>query len=186
MRTVGLIAFVLFLSSCASGMKREGQCLATLTPEFLHAQTELAALEASWRSAPYQISVRQDQMATAGVVTNPLLSNGVPEAGAPKAETIVQQAQAKYRATRLRYRSTLEWYDRVYQRVRTRIEEEQLLSEVFWTLVTGPGLVFYPIVQWNVHSVMWDGIDPDADSDPIRRFCSDLESQKGAGSVGGP
>jgi hypothetical protein len=186
MRTISLIALVLLLCSCASGLKREGQCLATLIPDFLQAQTELAALEASWRHAPYQISVRRERIATADVVTNPLLSNGVLEPEAPEADTTVQAAHAKFRAARVRYQPTLEWYDRVYQRVRIRMEEEQLLSEVFWTLVTGPGLVFYPIVQWNVHSVMWDGSDPDAESDPIRRFCSDLESKRGAGTVAGP
>lgn len=180
MRTTSLIALVILLGSCASGMKREGQCLATLTPDFLEAQTELAALEASWRIAPYQTPMRRDRVATVEVVAIPPGPDG-----ASDAETMAQQAQAKFRAARLHYQPTLDWYGRVYQRVRTRMEEEQLLSEVFWTLVTGPGLVFYPIVQWNVHSVMWDGIDPDAESDPIRRFCSDLASKRSAGSVAG-
>jgi hypothetical protein len=33
-------------------------------------------------------------------------------------------------------------------------------------------LVFYPIVRWNVRSVLWDDGDPDSLDDPVRRFCT--------------
>jgi hypothetical protein len=32
--------------------------------------------------------------------------------------------------------------------------------------------VFYPIVRWNVRSVLWDEGDPDSLDDPVRRFCT--------------
>ena len=64
-------------------------------------------------------------------------------------------------------------YDKVYQRVRTRTDEEEILSEVRMVLLAGPAsLVLYPIIRWNVRSVLWDGADPDADTDPVTRFCA--------------
>jgi hypothetical protein len=89
-------------------------------------------------------------------------------------EDHLRAAQTDIGLARARYQLTVDWYDRIYQRVQTRLEERQMLSEAFWTLATGPGLLFYPIVHWNVHTVIWDGVDPDAESDPIRRFCSTL------------
>jgi len=74
---------------------------------------------------------------------------------------------------RLRHQPTLDWYGRVYDRLQTRLEEEQILSDVQLVLLTGPALLLYPIIRWNFHSVMWDGADPDAESDSITLYCTD-------------
>jgi len=65
----------------------------------------------------------------------------------------------------------MQWYERLYDRVRTRQEEQEILSQARVVLLTGPGLLLYPVLHWNVHSVFWDGQDPDADTDEITRFC---------------
>jgi plasmid stabilization system protein ParE len=71
-----------------------------------------------------------------------------------------------------RYRDVREWSRRIERRVQSRIEEHQVLSETLWTLLPGPALVFYPIIRWNVRSVIWDGEDPDAEEDAVNRYCS--------------
>jgi hypothetical protein len=168
MRTTFLIVLIL-LCSCATALKREGQCLETLTPEFLQVQKELAMLEASWRQASYEIPSQADHQARPDSMTT-LLQTGLAQHLART--TSLETAHAKLREARQRYQPVLDWYHRVYHRVRLRMEEEQLLSEVFWTLLPGPGIVFYPVVRWNLHSVTWDGVDPDDKSDPIRQFCA--------------
>jgi hypothetical protein len=160
MRTV-LLAACLLCSACTTGLERDGRCLAALTPDFLNAHTELTRLQTFWRALPYRM-VRGD----------PAEEVGMARAG----EDRLRGSQAELRAAVTRYQTTLDWYDRIYQRVRTRIEERQMLTEAFWTLATGPGLIFYPFVHWNVHRVMWDGTDPDAESDPVRQYCHALAS----------
>jgi hypothetical protein len=86
-------------------------------------------------------------------------------------EDRLRASQAELHAAVTRSQAMVDWYNRIYQRLRTRIEERQMLTEAFWALATGPGLIFYPFVHWNVHSVMWDGTDPDAASDPVTQYC---------------
>lgn len=75
--------------------------------------------------------------------------------------------------TGTRHHVALEWYPKVYGRLATRLEEAQMLSETRWILAAyPPALIFYPIIRWNIHTVMWDGTDPDAGSDPINLFCA--------------
>jgi hypothetical protein len=64
------------------------------------------------------------------------------------------------------------WYGLVARRVQTRIEEDEMLYPVLGLLATSPAIVLYPLVRWNVRSVLWDGSDPDADDDPVQRFCA--------------
>jgi hypothetical protein len=57
--------------------------------------------------------------------------------------------------------------------VQTRLEEDEMLYSTLGMLVSSPMmLVFYPIVRWNVRSVLWDEVDPDSLDDPVRRFCT--------------
>jgi hypothetical protein len=146
-----LLAIGVLGCGCAAGMVRESRCLETLTPQFLAAEADLAKLESAWRA----------------------LATTAPADGLSMVSTTAE-ARAELQAARLRHRETLAWYDRVYQRVRARLEEQQLLSEVFWTLAPTPGVAFYPVIRWNLRSVMWDGRDPDAESDEISRFCERL------------
>jgi hypothetical protein len=64
------------------------------------------------------------------------------------------------------------WYGLVARRVQTRIEEDEMLYPVLGLLATSTAIVLYPLVRWNVRSVLWDGADPDADDDPVQRFCT--------------
>lgn len=181
-----LALLVVSFLGCATSLKREGRCLASLTPDFLHATQELASLEADWRwsllkgedsflPSSLWLSAEPDE---AGIPARPFLSDFDPLQSDSrdrheKARRATLEAQARLLEARLRHQSTLDWYGRVYDRLRTRLEEEQMLSDVRLVLLTGPGLIFYPIIRWNVHSVMWDGQDPDADSDSITIYCTD-------------
>ena len=188
-----LALLVIFSYGCATSLKRESRCLASLTPDFLHATQELANLEAAWRlsilngedlllsSRPW-LSVGLDNP---GKPARPFLSNSDPQKFGStdrykEARRAVQDTYARLLEARLRHQSTLDWYGRVYDRLRTRLEEEQMLSDVRLVLLTGPGLIFYPIIRWNIHSVMWDGYDPDADSDSITLYCTDRLSKVAA------
>jgi hypothetical protein len=74
---------------------------------------------------------------------------------------------------RVRHHDALTWYTRLARRVQTRLEEDDILYPVLSTLLTSPvSLVFYPVIRWNVRSVLWDGADPDADDDPVQQFCA--------------
>lgn len=160
--SVTLLALASLCCGCATGMAREGRCLATLTPEFLEAQVEVARLEAAWRALSADLP---DYHPSILDVSSPTRREWEQRRG---------EARARLQEARLHHQQTLQWFDRLYQRVRARMEEEQLLSEVFWSLAPTPGLIFYPVVRWNLHSVMWDGADPDAETDDIRRFCTAL------------
>ena len=187
MRTWCVVLVVVWLGGCASALKREGQCLASLAPDFVNAHEELASLESSWRAA----LLKRD--AELGSLASPLApepdhlvsSDSVPRRvhSATRQEETRQAegvAYAKLLEAKARHRPTLEWFGKVSERFRTRLDEEQILSEVRSVLMTGPALIFYPIVRWNVHSVMWDGSDPDAESDPVTRYCTDRLSTAAA------
>ena len=181
-----LALLVVSFLGCATSLKREGRCLASLTPDFLHATQELASLEAAWRrsllkgegsflrSRPW-LSAEPDEPE---IPARPFLSDSDPlQSGSrnrhKEAHRATLEAYARLLEARLRHQSTLDWYARVYDRLRTRLEEELILSDVRLVLLTGPGLIFYPIIRWNIHTVMWDGHDPDADSDFITLYCTD-------------
>lgn len=188
MRTWCVVLVVVWLGGCASAMKRDGQCLASLAPEFVNAHEELASLEASWRAALR----RRD--AEPGSLLPPLAAKpdhpvSLLDPLPPESDLAARQEHARWAEGRAyaelmdakgRHRPTLEWYRKVYERFRTRLDEEQILSEVRLVLMPGMGLIFYPIVHWNIHSVTWDGTDPDAESDPVTRYCSDRLSQPAA------
>ncbi|MGH7253164.1 MAG: hypothetical protein ACREIE_05125 [Nitrospiraceae bacterium] len=185
MRTWCVVLVVVWVGGCASAMKRDGQCLASLAPEFVNAHEELASLEASWRAALRRRDVELGSLLPpfAPKPDHPV-SPLVPLP--PESDLVARQEQARRAEGRayadlidakVRHRPTLEWYGKVSERFRTRLDEEQILSEVRMVLVTGPGLIFYPIVLWNIHSVMWDGTDPDAESDPVTRYCADRLSK---------
>lgn len=171
-----VVAILFLLVGCATGLKREGQCLASLTPDYLNAQAEIERLEASWRALLRRQDIALNRPPTDQAPVF-LLSDSI-EVGRRNTE-LAEAGDAYRRLTeaRTRLRPTLRWYDRVYERWRTRLDEEQILSDVRMILLPGPGVIFYPVIRWNIHSVFWDGADPDADSDPITRFCTDRLAQ---------
>jgi len=74
-------------------------------------------------------------------------------------------------AARARHGEATKWNRLVTRRVQTRIEEDEMLYPVLGMLATSTAIVLYPLVRWNVRSVLWDGVDPDAEDDPVQRFC---------------
>ena len=138
MKLACLALLCIAASGCATGMKRESACLASLVPASLQAEEAFDAVR------------RAD------------------DAG-------------KREDARLRFVALRDWRDRVYKRLLTRLEEDHILSQTFFTLLASPGIVFYPVVRWNVRSVLWDGTDPDADSDPITHYCTERLAALGTG-----
>ena len=191
MRTWCVVLVVVWLGGCASAMKRDGQCLASLAPEYVNAHEELASLEASWRAAlrrrdaelgslPPLFAAKPDRSVSP---LDPLPPESDLAARQEQARRAEGRAYAELMDAKVRHRPTLEWYGKVSERFRTRLDEEEILSEVRLVLVAGPGVIFYPIVHWNVHSVIWDGTDPDAESDPVTRYCADRLSEPAASAA---
>ena len=170
-----------------NGHEAKRPVFAILTPDFLSAHEELAHLEASWRASLlrrdvelglplYPFAAVQDRPSTASPSSSDPLEPSLVDRR-EQAHQAGSEAYRKWVDAKLRHRPTLDWYEKVYERLRTCLDEEQILSEVRLVLLPGPGLVLYPIVHWNIHSVFWDGTDPDAESDPITRYCTDRLSK---------
>ena len=188
MRTWCVVLVVVWLGGCASAMKRDGQCLASLAPEYVNAHEELASLEASWRAALRRrdaelASLLPPFAAKPDYPVSPLPRESDLSARQEQTRRAEGRAYAELMDAKVRHRPTLEWYGKVSERFRTRLDEEEILSEVRLVLVAGPGVIFYPIVRWNVHSVMWDGTDPDAESDPVTHYCADRLSKPTASAA---
>ncbi len=178
MKTLAFLLLLLLLSlaGCAAGLKRDGRCLASLTPEFLSARQELDELEAAWRAAERALDRNEAAKGPGpgdGTLRPAHGSDSFTGAETPSAEArrAMQEAYRRWVEAKARHRTTLAWYERVYDRVRTRQEEEEILSQARVVLITGPGLLLYPVIYWNVHHVFWDGQDPDAASDGVTQFC---------------
>lgn len=166
MKSFCVIASFLLLAGCATGLKREGQCLASLTPDYVNARAELDSLEASWRAV---LRRHSDDLNVPAARLAKEPAGRTDDAG---------EAYRRLVEAKSRLRPTLVWYDRVYERWRTRLDEEQILSDVRMVLFpSGGGVLFYPVISWNIHSVFWDGADPDAESDPVTRYCTDRLAQ---------
>ncbi len=179
------------LSGCSTALDREGRCLAGMIPEVLHAEEEVRSLEESWRRLS---RVRQQerlsiQTTLASSPAYRFLPVSVPGRNqSPPSEVSSSFASEQDELTaynrlveaKARRHDTFVRYDRVVQRFRTRVEEDEMLSQARSALMMWPGIVLYPIVRWNVRSVLWDGIDPDVDTDPVTHFCAgrllDLEA----------
>lgn len=161
-------------AGCSTALEREGRCLASLSPDFLSAYEEIRSLEHEWRA---EVRARQEgwvhrmkpsRQSTSGSFSGAWSVAGLYELPPTERE---ERAYAKLAEAKVRHRDTMTWYGRVYDRFRTRLEEDQLLSETRAVLLTTPAIIFYPIVRWNIRTVLWDGIDPDADTDTVTRFC---------------
>jgi hypothetical protein len=181
----GLALVLILTTGCATSLKREGRCLASLTPEFLQAQEELASLEGSWHRAMARRDAEFNRAQPLFTSSSEPLSEAAPldptqRAWNTRQTTAGQDSREAYRRlieAKSRHQPLLVWYGKVYERVRTRMDEEEILSDVRLVLVAGPGVIFYPLIHWNIHSVFWDGTDPDAESDPVTRYCTDRLAQ---------
>jgi hypothetical protein len=185
MRALVLSLLAGLLLGCMSTTRtREVHCLGTLMMDVAESKEEMESIKKSWRAREY---ARADHASHSWYFPSEfaLVPNGSPipvsvallpdGTGPPTPHTNVQDAEVLYRKlmqARARYYHRQSWYTRVANRVQTRFEEDDMLYSVLGTLMTAPAsLLFYPIVRWNVRSVLWDGTDPDAPDDPIQQFC---------------
>ena len=183
MRAILLTLLTLLLTSCISAPReREAHCLAATMTDVWQAQDELTLAEQVWRSAQEARSQRSSPGPSAvpvRVVGRETIS--IVEQAAARLESLRSlSSRSDEDATfyqrvvvaRARHREASKWFGLVARRVQTRIEEDEMLYPVLGMLATSTAIVLYPLVRWNVRSVLWDGIDPDSENDPVQRFCS--------------
>jgi hypothetical protein len=151
MKESGLLILAILLAGCATALDRERQCFESVTAEYLTAQEELLKLDAIWRATSRRAETLVDDAARVDI----------------------RAAHQRLQEARTRLRPTLEWYERLYDRLRLRSEEEEMLADTRLLLLPGPAALLYPVVRWNLRAVLWDGADPDAESDPVARYCTD-------------
>ncbi|MDI3467556.1 MAG: hypothetical protein OJF50_006377 [Nitrospira sp.] len=184
MRAVLLGIMAGLLIGCVSAARiREAQCFGTLMLDVWNSEQELDAMEGAWRTAQQARSERSSAFGESLVQSALVADTGVPSTSVallPQQDSVagrwqdVSEEQVLYRQfveRRARHRETVDWYGRVAHRVETRLEEDEMLYPVLGMLATSTAIIFYPIVRWNVRSVLWDGVDPDAEDDPVQRFC---------------
>ena len=166
MRTTFLIILTCLMTSCMSAPReREAHCLAAVMTDLWQTEQDLAAAEDAWRKA------REER--TAGRASSAVVRVAASDGRAPRPESSVgDEFYWSIIAARSRHAETTKWYRLVARRVETRMEEDDMLYPVLGMLATSTAIVLYPLVRWNVRSVLWDGIDPDADDDPVQRFCA--------------
>lgn len=183
MQAILLILLTCLLTSCLSATReREANCLAAAIMDVWQTEHELTSAEQVWRTAQQARSERTAQgRGSSG------LSVRVADAPSIIGETVarfesfgfpVSRSQEDARLyqlmidARVSHGRASKWYALVARRVQTRIEEDEMLYPVLGMLATSTAIVLYPLVRWNVRSVLWDGTDPDADDDPVQRFCA--------------
>jgi hypothetical protein len=183
MRDVLLIILASLAVGCMSSTRtREVHCLGSLMLEVWTSQEKLDSLEADRRavlqarssSAPRSLPLSYlDDTRDATPVSLPefpVEARANAEADSRRAE---EELDRQLVDQRVRVRRSVDWYRRVSRRVQTRLEEDEILYSTLGALAISPvSLVFYPIVRWNVRSVLWEEGDPDALDDPVRRFCT--------------
>ena len=183
MRAILLILLTCLMTSCLSATReREANCLAATIMDVWQTEHELTSAEQDWRTAQQARSERTAQGLDASG-----LSIRVADAPSIIGETAARFESFKFPASRSQEDARLyqrmtdarishgqasKWFGRVARRVQTRIEEDEMLYPVLGMLATSMAIVLYPLVRWNVRTVLWDGADPDADDDPVQRFCA--------------
>ena len=179
MRAILLTLLSCLLASCMTATReREAHCLAATMTDVWETDYELTSAEHAWRAA--QRDHTQRSAAGGAVSVRVTGTSSAIEPAAVRSEvlrsfsTTTGEATTLYQrmvAARVRHQDASKWYRVVAQRVQTRIEEDEMLYPVLGMLVTSTAIVLYPLVRWNVRSVLWDGVDPDAEDDPVNRFC---------------
>ncbi len=183
-----LILFIAcgFMAGCLSAPReREAHCLGAMMADTWQAEHELESAEQEWRSAlqgraDHTLASRHSPHLSAVIAdwyssSVPAVPAALRSNGAGDRVKGTEEDQALYErvvAAQARYRASKEWYGRVARRVQTRMEEDNMLYPVLGTLATSTAIVLYPLVRWNVRSVLWEGADPDADDDPVQVFCT--------------
>jgi hypothetical protein len=172
----------LFAGCVSAAREREAHCLAATMTDLWQTEHELTSAEQVWRTALYASAERsatsRDSSPFPIRVADASSPPGHPAAGLQRVPfpSVRSDGDATlYRHlvdARVRHREASKWYGVVARRVQTRIEEDEMLYPVLSMLATSTAIVLYPLVRWNVRSVLWDGVDPDADDDPVQRFCA--------------
>lgn len=180
-----LMILACLLTSCLSAAReREANCLGATMMDTWQTEHDLTFAEESWRAAQKTRSERwpvsRDSSTLSVWFANYYASSGIVEQVASRdvgakvqpsqddKERILYQRMV---AARARHGEATKWYRLVTRRVQTRIEEDEMLYPVLGMLSTSTAIVLYPLVRWNVRSVLWEGTDPDAEDDPVQRFC---------------
>lgn len=185
MRVILLSIVACLLVGCISSTRaRESHCLGAMMLDAWQAEDDLKSAERVWRTAQ-QVRFERMQARQDSLLRSPLVNNVSPSSIAVTSTPLreespgdrlpeIDEERALYRqvvSAHARQKETAEWYGRVARRVQTRVEEDEMLNPVLATLVTSTAIVFYPIIRWNVRSVLWEGVDPDAADDPVQVFC---------------
>jgi hypothetical protein len=185
MRLIVLSLLLLLLVGCHASLTREGQCLATLIPEELSAIQREDALRKDWREAHNDLYAERLRHRSAKPWLAPVPNEDDP--GTPATLTLIHEARTQqltleqreqdayhhWREARAQHAPLHQWYLRVGKRVDTRIEETHILSDVVTGLFPSSALLFYPLISWNLRTALWDGADPDSETDPVTQFCLD-------------
>lgn len=183
MRLLSIVVLAALSIGCMSATRsREVQCLGRLLIDLSQSDDEMEAIKETWRAHEYAAANRSiPARAPPTQFQHPSSEIEMPVSGAMSAKDA--KTDALYRQlteARARHDHAQAWYARVARRVETRFEEDEILYGVLSAFVTTPtSLIFYPIVRWNVRSVLWDGADPDADDDPIQQFCTSAFHDRG-------
>lgn len=181
-----LMTLACLLTSCLSAAReREANCLGATMMDTWQTEHDLTFAEEGWRAAQSARSERslasRDSSTTSVWFANNYASSGIVEPVAsrdvgfnvqPSQEDKERILYQRMVAARARHGEATKWNRLVTRRVQTRIEEDEMLYPVLGMLATSTAIVLYPLVRWNVRSVLWDGVDPDAEDDAIQRFCS--------------
>jgi len=182
-RAILLILLTCLMTSCLSATReREANCLAATIMDVWQTEHEVTSAEQVWRSAQQVRSERTAQSrGSSGLSIRVADAPPIIRETAARFESFGFPASRSLEDARLYQRmidarvshgQASKWYGLVARRVQTRIEEDEMLYPVLGMLATSTAIVLYPLVRWNVRSVLWDGGDPDADDDPIQRFCT--------------
>ena len=190
MRPIYLTLLASLLAGCLSAPReREAHCLAATMADMWQAEEQLSAVEEAWRKVQ---SVSTQRAAVAAFPPRTADTNGLPLVAVQarlgrgdfshfsfrtEEERSLYGSLVSARAHRA---DASKWLRLVALRVQTRIEEDDMLYPVLGILATSTAIVLYPLVRWNVRSVLWDGADPDANDDPVQRFCAERLGQAAA------
>ncbi|ALA56867.1 hypothetical protein [Nitrospira moscoviensis] len=178
MGALPIVVIVAILSvGCLSTVReQEARCLGALMVDVWESTRTRDRLEADWRAgqsargpdaAPRWRGLG-DPAPPARAVSHAPQDETASLSGADRPDVLYQRLVE----SRRRHNHDRNWYKDVARRVQTRLEEDDILYSVLGSFAASPGaLLVYPLIRWNVRSVLWDEDDPDAEDDPIRRFC---------------
>jgi hypothetical protein len=196
MRAIFVIIAACLVAGCLSATReREVHCLGAMMMDTLQAENEFKSAERAWRTAQ-EARFERSRAHRDSSVLSVSLANGYPSSGTVASDSLqgegagnqlqeVDEERTLYQrvvAAQSRHRETAVWYGRVAHRVQTRIEEDDMLYPVLGMLATSTGIVLYPLIRWNVRSVLWEGIDPDAEDDPVQVYCAARLGHENPGS----